>query len=234
MGDTKLKVYQEMEENDRKSEWLIEKGSCYSSLGDNWIGSDIYVNIDGEMAKICSVHLVLTQKEHFQLRKIENEYENYLHPSAGKKKHWWQRDEPSKSDWKEIHKKYWSDRENTYKRPKVLHDKYLSIVLAAQSAVDLLARYKEVGTIDTEELERVLSIARGDIAPIFEYTGQICSCGHKDASHTTKYSWDKNGVACTEDKCNCKHFEHATDIVGVIKTVNLRELREEEKTNEQI
>ena len=210
-----------------KFEWLIEKGSRYSTLGDDWIGSDIYINIDGEMAEICSVHLVLTQKEHLQLRKIEQEYNHNLE-SINDKKHWWQRSRPSDFNWKTIHKKYMNDCEEIYKRPKILHDKYLSIILAAQSSVDILAKYKETGIIDIDELEQVLSVARGDIAPVFEYAGQICSCGHKDIEHATEYSWDKNGAECTERDCRCRRFEHATDMVGTIKTVNLREIREVE------
>ncbi len=215
-----------------ESEWMIEIGSCYSTLGDNWVGSEIYANIGGEMAEICSVHLVMTQREHFRLRKIEDEYSKGLYSvsSSSGKKRWWQKKGSTESEFdrKIRHEKYMQDREELYKRPELLHDKYLSIILSAQSAVNLLTEYKETGVIDAERLERVLAIARGDIAPTFKYAGQICSCGHEATSHATQYLWDKNGAGCTEEDCDCKCFVHATDIVGVISTVSLRELRERE------
>lgn len=212
------------------NEWVIQKGSAYS-LGDDWIGSEIYVNIDGEMAEICTVNLVLTQSERFKLRQIENEYDNMRYSEIGEKKHWWQRIKFNNDDWKLAHEKYMREREEIYKRPKVLHDKYLSIILAAQSAVNLLESYKHTGVMDDEILERTLAIAKGEIAPMFQYSGQICSCGHPDKEHDTKYEWAKNRGGCTVENCDCKRFERATDIVGEIKTYNLIELREKNKLN---
>jgi hypothetical protein len=216
----------------RDTEWVIEKGSAYS-LGDDWIGSDIYADVDGEMASICSVHLVLTQKEHLKLRKIENERDKSLDVAVASTKTlktWWQKirqgnSDDNESNWKVAQEKYIKEREELYKRPKILHDKYLSIILSAQSAVNLLKNYKETGTIDKAKLERVLAIADGNIAPMFQYVGQICSCGHLESEHATEYLYFKNRGKCTVPSCDCKHFEHATDVVSEVKTYDLKSLR---------
>ena len=216
----------------KDTEWVIEKGSAYS-LGDDWIGSEIYVDVDGEMAEICSVRLVLTQKEHLKLRKIEKERDKALDVAVANTKlpkTWWQKIRQDKSDgtesnWKAAQEKYIKEREELYKRPKILHDRYLSIILSAQSAVNLLKNYKETGTIDEAKLERVLAIADGNIAPMFQYVGQICSCGHLDSEHATEYPFFENRGKCTTPGCDCEHFEHATDAVSEVKTYDLKSLR---------
>ena len=212
-------------------EWVIEKGSAYG-LGEDWIGSEIYVNIGGEMAKICRINLILTKNEHLRLREIESERDQALDSHISDKKYWWQiiKTDNSETSWKTAHKKYMKDREDLYKRPKELHDKYLSIVLASQSAINLLEEYSVSGKIDTEKLDRVLAIAKGEIAPMFQYSGQLCSCGHLEQQHATKYKWCENQAECTAENCDCTRFEHATDIVGEIKTYNLKELREKENS----
>jgi len=149
--------------------WVIE---TWELSGKEQLG-DVGVLLDGEFASVVSMNCILTKSDHKRLRELEKEHrkEDAAYYNKYRVRPFFGKTDKDLREWTEMCERHRRDWESVYSRGEPYIDGHRFLVCAAPYAYELLKKYQETGTIDSNEVSRVISIMEGKDAPVIPREG---------------------------------------------------------------
>lgn len=144
--------------------WVIES---WELSGEAHLG-DVGVVIDGEFASVAGLHCVLTDSDHKTLRRLDRKHskETTAYFRTYRRRLFGSRHDKGSVVWKALCERQIEERNAPYAKGEPYIDGHRYLICGAPYAYELLCKYRDTGTIDGEELARVLGIMEGVAAPV--------------------------------------------------------------------